>query len=86
MPHHNCLALRTWMLQGSQDGQEWHTLRLHENDQSLAAQGSSVAGWAVEAGGRRYRHFRVLQHEKNSYGDDLLLCCGIELYGELFLD
>ena len=80
------LVLRTWRLQGSQDRQEWHTLRLHENDQSLAAAASSVAGWAVEAGGREYRHFRVLQHGKNSSGFDFLVCCGIELYGELFLE
>jgi hypothetical protein len=95
VPRHYCLrhgringwhVLRTWMLQGSEDGQEWHTLRLHEDDQSLAATPFSVAGWAVEAGGWRYRHFRVLQHGKNSDGYDYLACCGIELYGELFLD
>ena len=92
VPRHYCLrhgfhkyVLRSWRLQGSQGGQEWHTLRLHENDQSLAAEASSVAGWAVEAGGRRYRHFRVLQTGKNSSGFDDLACCGIELYGELFL-
>ena len=58
-PRHYCLrhsaqpeyVLRTWMLQGSEDGQEWHTLRLHEGDDSLAATASSVAGWAVEASG-----------------------------------
>ena len=94
VPRHYCLRhsaqhnheLRTWMLQGSLDGQEWHTLRLHENDQSLAASSSSVADWAVEPGGGQYRHFRVLQHGENSGWSDYLLCCGIELYGELFED
>ena len=75
--------LRTWMLQGSQDGNEWHTLRVHENDESLGTTTHSVAGWAVEAGGRCHRHFRVLQHGKNSCDYDHLMCCGIELYGEL---
>jgi hypothetical protein len=93
-PRHYCLRhgytdgwslLRTWMLQGSEDGQEWHTLRLHENDPTLAEEASSVAGWAVEAGGRRYRHFRVLQHGRNANGFHYLACCGNELYGELLL-
>eukprot|EP00656_Telonema_subtile_P051054 TRINITY_DN6774_c0_g4_i1.p1 TRINITY_DN6774_c0_g4~~TRINITY_DN6774_c0_g4_i1.p1 ORF type:complete len:146 (+),score=17.78 TRINITY_DN6774_c0_g4_i1:307-744(+) len=96
VPRHYCLrhstetgyVLRSWRLQGSQDGLAWRTLREHKHDKSLAEAPSSVADWAVEAGGRHYRHFRVLQHGSNSegpWGDgDYLTCCGIELYGELF--
>eukprot|EP00656_Telonema_subtile_P028037 TRINITY_DN3028_c0_g3_i2.p1 TRINITY_DN3028_c0_g3~~TRINITY_DN3028_c0_g3_i2.p1 ORF type:complete len:158 (-),score=25.25 TRINITY_DN3028_c0_g3_i2:338-811(-) len=66
VPGHYCLrhgsepsnVLRYWMLQGSQDGQEWHTLRLHENDETLRE-----PGWAVEAG---ERSCLVLQHGLNS--------------------
>jgi len=47
----------------------------------------SVASWPVDAGGRRFRMFRVLQHGPNSYADleeqNHLVCAGIELYGEL---
>ncbi len=75
------------MLDSSRNGHEWHTLRLHENDESLVATPWSVAGWAVEARKRHYRHFRVLQHGKNAHGGmyaHCLMCCGMELYGELF--
>ena len=82
------------MLQGSQDGQDWHTLRSHENDESLTLnlQCSSVANWAVEAGRRRYRHFQLLQqfctwqHEMNSHDNMQLSCRGIELSGDLFMN
>jgi len=85
--HDNSFLLRNWMLQGSWDGLQWHTLRLHEADQTLPASRFSVASWPVDAGGRRFRMFRVLQHGPNSNAkpehQNHLMCAGIELYGEL---
>ena len=69
---------RSWLLQGSIDGEEWICLRRHENDASLAARGFSEAAWPIDAGPQGYGHFRVFQPKK-----DHLVCGGIELYGEL---
>ena len=92
VPDHYCLRsgkhegnhkLRNWELQGSEDGDQWHTLRRHDNDTSLADPAFSTADWSVEADGRSFRHFRVHQHARNSDNKDYLMCCGIELYGTL---
>ena len=55
----NCL--RTWDLQGSQDGRSWSTLMQHRNDQSMPDTTHAVADWPVSAGGGSHRWFRVLQ-------------------------
>jgi hypothetical protein len=79
-PHHK---LRHWQLQGSADGSTWETLREHTNDSTLSDTPMSTAAWEVEAGGRAFRHFRVLQTGQNSAGKHYLMCAGIELYGTL---
>ena len=91
-PTHYCLRsdksnshkVRNWRLEGSKDGSSWTCLREHVNDSSLAATAFSVAAWPIEnASAAVFRHFRVFQTAKNSYGDDILACAGIELYGTL---
>ena len=85
---YNCHRLHNWELQASNDGQDWTTLCVHVDDQSLSYQPMSVAAWPIDAGtipGRSFRHFRILQTGKNSDGYDLLTCAGIELNG-LLLD
>ena len=79
-------ALRSWELQGANaaDG-PWTTLRRHDNDASIEAKAGFVAAWAVE-GAAPFRFFRIHQHGPNSYGDQYLLCAGIELYGLLTED
>ena len=92
VPDHYCLRsgkhpgahkLRNWELQGSEDGNQWHTLLRHDNDTSLGDAAFSTAAWPVEADGRSFRHFRVHQHGQNSSSSQHLMCCGIELYGTL---
>ena len=76
-------VLRNWRLEGSNDGSAWSPLRVHNNDESLAAVAFSTASWSVEGVAESYQHFRILQTGKNSGGTDYLMCGGIELYGLL---
>jgi hypothetical protein len=80
--------LRSWIMEGSDDGRTWQPLREHANDESLGAGRSNmaVAAWALDGaavGGRSFRHFRVRQTGKNANDSDALCCAGIELYGRL---
>ena len=72
---------RHWELQGSDDSSNWHTLKKHTNDTELADTDFSTANWSVEAGGRAFSHFRILQNSSGSY--HILGCAGIEFYGTL---
>ena len=93
VPNHYCLrhgngnydvhALRHWVLEGSEDANSWTTLRTHSNDQAMAAASMSVAAWPVEGATKAFRYFRIRQTGKNSSDHDLLICAGIELYGQL---
>ena len=61
-------------------------LKRHDNDTSLAITKSSVAYWPLDGENvtkTAYRQFRIMQHGKNSDGNDCLPCFGIELYGTL---
>ena len=80
--------VRNWELQGSDNGSNWHTLKKHTDDRKLADTAFSTANWSVEAAGRAFSHFRILQTGQNSYGGNTnhhsLCCAGIEFYGTLF--
>ena len=41
-----------------------------------------VLAWPVD-GAPAFRFFRIHQHGRNAWGNDYLMCAGIELYGEL---
>eukprot|EP00656_Telonema_subtile_P043562 TRINITY_DN4990_c0_g1_i1.p1 TRINITY_DN4990_c0_g1~~TRINITY_DN4990_c0_g1_i1.p1 ORF type:complete len:110 (-),score=18.39 TRINITY_DN4990_c0_g1_i1:56-385(-) len=57
--------------------QEWHALRVHENDESL----ETVSSGRLGCGGGR----AVLQHRLGrSRGCHQLMSCGIEMYGEAY--
>lgn len=75
------MKLRNWDLQGSVDGQAWEMLRRHQSDDSFALQAFSTAAWPVDAGGKAFRHFRILQTGPNRSNTNHLMCAGIELYG-----
>jgi hypothetical protein len=83
--------LQSWDFEGSNDGSNWTMLKAHKNDNSLPAQGFSVAAWEVEGANQAYRYFRIRQTGKNSLtmtgrnssGNHYLCCGGIELYGVL---
>ena len=75
--------LRSWNLQGTNDGVEWTTLRQHVNDQSLEDTPMSTAAWPVEGCDVAYRYFRIFNTGPNSGNAEYLMCAGIELYGQL---
>lgn len=81
-------VLRSWVLQGNAedtDEDDWVTLSVHENDTTLTAEAGSVAVFKVSsAGPQGYRYFRIVQTGPNSSGKGRLMCCGLELYGDLY--
>ena len=74
-------ALRSWEFQGSVDGQNWITLKKHENDTSLNDKGKTKT-WNVDCN-EWYSHFRVRMLDKNDNGHWYLCCSGFEIYGHL---
>ena len=76
---YNLEALRSWKLQGSNNGQGWITISIHENDNALQQAGQSHT-WEVNCP-QFFQHFRILMTDKNSNGHWYLCCSGIELYG-----
>jgi hypothetical protein len=84
--NHATHKLRSWILQGTNDGVEWTTLRQHVDDQSLEDTPMSTAAWPVEGCDVPYRYFRIFKTGPNSthvHNLDYLMCAGIELYGQL---
>lgn len=75
-------ALRTWDLQGSNDGINWKTIKRHTNDRSLHGQ-YAVASWPVQNCTDGYRFLRVLQTGHNSSNHNFLALSGFEFYGWL---
>lgn len=75
-------ALRTWDLQGSNDGISWKTLKRHTNDRSLNAP-FVASSWPVQNCQDGYRFFRVLQTGHNSSNHNFLALSGFEFYGWL---
>jgi hypothetical protein len=75
-------SLRTWDLQGSNDGINWKTLRRHANDRSLNAP-FAAASWPIQAPTEGYRFFRILQTGHNSSNHNFLALSGFEFYGWL---
>ncbi|XP_044179729.1 E3 ubiquitin-protein ligase Ufd4-like [Acropora millepora] len=77
-------VLRNWELQGSLDGEEWTTLKTHENDQGLQESKSyCTCTWPIEGKSNAFRYFKILQTGKNSTGNLGIFLSGIELYGVL---
>ena len=95
VPTHYCLrmsqanhpsrVLRNWTLEGKTalPGAGWEQIYKHDNDETMAPFSYSLGAWAIEEEERAFRHLRIRQHGRNGKGDNHLLCCGFEVYGEL---
>ena len=75
-------SLRTWDLQGSNDGINWKTLKRHTNDKALNAP-FACASWPVAGSVEGYRFFRIMQTGHNSSNHNFLALSGFEFYGWL---
>ena len=54
-------VLRYWKLQGSLDGNEWTTLRNHENDPGLQdSKPYCTCTWKIEGDSNAFHYFRIL--------------------------
>eukprot|EP00497_Spongosphaera_streptacantha_P000248 TRINITY_DN1160_c1_g1_i1.p1 TRINITY_DN1160_c1_g1~~TRINITY_DN1160_c1_g1_i1.p1 ORF type:complete len:203 (-),score=13.02 TRINITY_DN1160_c1_g1_i1:4-612(-) len=75
-------CLRNWVLEASQDGQTFRTIKEHSNDESLKGKGDT-ATWSLDNyERRRYRAFRIRQTGPNSNNHKYLALSGFEIYGE----
>lgn len=74
--------LRNWVLQASDDCQNWIVISRHSQDDSLTLH--STFTWTVTTCTRNYRYFRILQTGHNASNNNFLSLSGIELYGELY--
>lgn len=80
--------LRSWALQGSNDGAVWTDLRRHEDEKTLKLPGQ-YASWPVSGGtGMRggFRYFRVMMVAPNSEAPNPYHVClsYVELYGNFY--
>lgn len=78
-------ALRSWVLEASNDGDNWTDLSTHEDDRSLDRRGA-VHTWPLPGVRQAYRFFRVRQTGRNSNNHHYLALSGMEFYGDLFDD
>lgn len=76
-------SLRSWRLLGSADGEEWVTLRHHDNDKALDGRFATQT-FAVRRSSA-LRHFRLEMLDVNSSHNHELRVSGFELYGEASL-
>lgn len=77
-------CLRNWILQASNDGVHWVTIKKHEDDTALAEKGASHT-WPIQSRGA-YRIWRIKQTGLNSNKHKYLACSGMEFYGQLVCD
>lgn len=78
-------ALRTWVLDGSEDGIDWVRLSSIENDTSLDKAGATHT-WPVSAQATKglfFRYLRLRQTGPNSNDHHYLALSGFEVYGKL---
>jgi hypothetical protein len=75
--------LRSWVLEGSNDGASWTLLDDRPNDEALKGQGSwAVGSWAV-ARPAKVRMVRIRATGRNHRGDDHVSFSAVEFFGNL---
>jgi hypothetical protein len=75
--------LRSWTLEGSQDGLIWVKIDDRMNDTSLNSQGAISSFSISEEFQSEFRMIRLRQTEENSYAGDNLVVNAIEFFGVL---
>lgn len=80
---------RHWNLEGKIDDSKdstWTIIKEHVMDTSINQPGGTASWPIVNPTHESYRYIRVRTTGKDSDGYTSLRCCGIELYGELFVE
>jgi len=76
-------AMRNWTLFGMDEEDKWVTIKVHENDESLKNQRSSLASWDIEYD-QYFKGIKILQHGPHSgASEDYFNLSNIEFYGTL---
>lgn len=75
---------RSWRFEGCNETPpvNWTVLKEHKNESVINAPGAS-ATFAVNAS-NDYRHFRLIQTDKNASGERSFTVSGFELYGKMY--
>jgi hypothetical protein len=76
--------LRSWVIEGCKDGDEWIELDRREGDSSLNAR-NVIGMFQIQSAAGEYRHVRLRQTGRNHYSneDHLMVISGFELFGDL---
>jgi hypothetical protein len=75
-------VLRSWVLEGSKDEENWVVLKEHIHDYTLPTQKSTTKGeWDIEPTGEFFSSFRIRITGRNAAGNYHLSMCGIEFFG-----
>merc|ERR1712087_443641 len=74
--------LRSWVFEGSNDGEHWTMIREHSNDESLNAKGQSHS-WDTPNADGYFNRFRVRMTGEDSSGYWVLCAHALEIYGFL---
>jgi hypothetical protein len=74
--------LRTWVLEGSNTGNDWTTIDQQSANREISA-AHAMRSWHVGHSGRFYRYVRLKQTGNNSGGTRNLNLSGIEFFGVL---
>lgn len=76
--------LRNWRFEGRANARDpWIGLRVHEDDASIQKKSRLTCTWEVSPTTHACRYFRILHTGVGASGSKLLMCSGIELYGDL---
>eukprot|EP01084_Bolivina_argentea_P117264 208273_1 len=73
-------TLRSWNLEGSNDGETWDLINEHKDDKSLNKSYDTHV-WSVDAK-QHYYVFRIIMTGPNADDTNYLCLSGLELYGE----
>eukprot|EP01083_Nonionella_stella_P103758 296638_1 len=72
--------IRNWNFEGSNNGNDWTTIKQHTNDASLTAPQQSHT-WNITDCTDSYRMFRIYVTAVDGAGWWHLMCQGFEIYG-----
>lgn len=83
----SCNFMRSWNLEGSNDGKTWSVLSGHKDDETITMPGAYGA-WPISCNAKAYRIFRIIltgpTTDYSSLSDKISLS-NFELYGILIL-